>query len=165
MKTKLLFRLGRVWVWVVLVLLSFQSFGQIDFKNPPWNIGCDTMQSQLEMNVCSLESFNIADSILTEKYASLIIHLDSIIHSEQNKAGSSKDKMNFVYLEQLKSQRSSVIASQKAFIKFRDSFTSIIEYEYSGGSMQPLAVNNYALKLTVNQLEILTEITDEITHK
>lgn len=61
------------------------TFGQINFENPPWSIGCDSMDSQLEMNVCSYESFKIADSLLSMEYRKLILYLDELYNSEKTK--------------------------------------------------------------------------------
>jgi uncharacterized protein YecT (DUF1311 family) len=149
---------------IITAILFFPliTFGQINFENPPWSIGCDSMDTQLEMNVCSYESFKIADSLLTMEYRKLILYLDKIYNAEKTKNLSNKDKTELDYLQQLKSQKESVVKSKNDFEKLRDSMTEIIDYQYTGGSIRPLVVNSYALELTVNQLKVLISISLEI---
>jgi uncharacterized protein YecT (DUF1311 family) len=136
--------------------------GEIDFNNPPWEIGCDTLQSQMEMNICSGEALDIADSLLTIAFNRLINHLDSVYNLEKQNISSDDDKILLDYLDNLKKKKEAVIASRNDFIKYRNSMTEIISYQYSGGSMRPLAENMLALQLTVNQLKSLTIMTKEI---
>jgi uncharacterized protein YecT (DUF1311 family) len=162
MDSKELQQLMRVIITTMILCFPLITFGQINFENPPWSIGCDTMDTQLEMNVCSDESFTIADSLLTQEYRKLILHLDRIYNAEKKKSLSSNDKILLDHLLELKKLKESVVTSQKDFIKLRDSMTDIINYQYSGGSMRPLAVNSFALELTINQLKLLTSIRAEM---
>ena len=137
-------------------------FGQVDFNNPPWNIGCDTMRFQSEMNTCSFESFKIADSILNENYNTLISYLDSISFVEKKKLTSKSEKSESDYIHNFIAQKAAVIKSKKEFYAYRRIMVEIISLEYTGGSMQPLVDNTYALEITINQLKILTNMMTEI---
>lgn len=88
----------------------------------------------------------------------------SFIIQKKRKNVSNKDKSQLDYLQQLKSQKESVVRSQNDFEKLRDSMTEIVDYQYKGGSMRPFAINSYALELTVNQLKLLISISGEIMY-
>lgn len=154
----------RIIILTIAILFPLLASGQIDFKSPPWNIGCDTLSTQLEMNTCSYESFTIADSILTQSYKKLIEYLDDAYVKEIKATSDAGDKISLDYLEILKSQKISVVASHADFIKYRDSMTDIIGFSYSGGSIRPLMENTFALELTKNQLILLKKLMDEIMH-
>lgn len=148
----------------ILFIFCFylNSFSQINFNKPPWEIGCDTLSTQLEMNVCSLEKLKIADSILNNYYDIIINYIES---EYQNELKLLEDTTNIFQKEnllQLKYQKEALINSRIDFNNFVNSTTPIISYQYQKGSMQPMAENNFALKLTINQIKILTELKREI---
>jgi uncharacterized protein YecT (DUF1311 family) len=117
------------------------------------------------MNICSYEKYKIADRILNVYYNNLIKNVTSKYQKELDDTKGAADQYQKEYLELLKGQKEAIIKSRDDFKKFRNSTTKIIEYEYTGGTMLPLVVNSYALELTVNQIKVLKEFTDEIIHK
>jgi len=141
------------------------SFAQIDFKNPPWETGCDSLTTQTEMNICSYEKLQIADSILNSYYDSLIKYVDLQYQSELKVLIDTSASFEKEYLQQLKEQKETIIKSREDFKIFLNSTTDIIDYQYKGGTMRPMAVNMYALDLTVNQIKVLINLMDEIIDK
>lgn len=154
----------------ILVLLLFLTFNltsvaQIDFDNPPWGTECYTLASQSEINVCSYENFMIADSILNTYYNSLLTYIDSQYKNELLSFVDTTNNFQKDYLKQIKGQKEAVIKSKKDFDTFRSSTAKIIEYEYKGGTIQPMVVNNYSLDLTVNQIKVLINLMEDIIVK
>ena len=141
------------------------STAQIDFENPPWQTGCDSLETQSEMNICSYEKFKIADSILNSYYDKLIENVDSQYTAELKEYPDTTNNVEKDYLRKLKEQKQSIIKSREDFKTFLKSTIDIIEYQYWGGTMMPMAVNIYALDLTVNQIKILINLMDEIIEK
>lgn len=138
------------------------SFAQIDFNNPPWETGCDSLTSQLHMNICSYEKLLVADSILNSYYDKLVVYIDLKYEKELRESPDTNDVLTKGYLQQLMDQKTSVIKSRTDFGEFLNSTSAIIENQYKGGSMMPMAVNNYALSITVNQIKVLIKLMDEI---
>lgn len=67
----------KIIVILSLFFIPFITSSQIDFENPPWEIGCDSMQTQMDMNICSGNSYMIADSLLTQTYNAFILSLEN----------------------------------------------------------------------------------------
>lgn len=150
---------------LLLLILQINCSGQIDFDNPPWNTGCDTSGfTQYEMNMCSKEKFDIADSVLNSQYDEVISYMESNMKRHFTKyilSFSSSQLEEYVYFFIQKNQ---VIKSKSDFLTFRKSITEIIAKEYEGGTMMGMAMCNYSLDLTVNQIKILEKLQDEIIH-
>ncbi|MBK6833751.1 MAG: DUF1311 domain-containing protein [Bacteroidetes bacterium] len=138
------------------------STKQDTIKRNPWDIGCDTMDTQMDMNACSYESLLIADSILTLTYNKLLYHLDSSFSAEKKNLTNNKDNFSLEYLRTLKNQKASLIEAQKHFIEYRNSLSNTIGLNYHGGTMRYLVENTYALDLTINQINIITKMSEEI---
>ena len=149
-------------VLLLFLILHLTLAAQIDFDNPPWGERCDTKTSQSEMNMCSYENFIIADSILNTYYDSIFYILNSQYLNELEFVKDTTGNFQKAYLKQLKEQTKFVLTSKKDFEKFRSSTTKIIEYQYKGGTIQPMAVNLCALDLTVKQIRVLINLLDEI---
>ncbi len=149
---------------IVIMLFGFSlnSFAQIDFNNPPWETGCDSLTTQMEMNICSGEKLHIADSVLNLYYTELITYVDSLYRDELKNSNGKQDDYEKDYLKKLEHQKEAIIKSQIDFRTFVNSTTDIIGYQYQGGSMQPLMINDYALDLTVSQIKILMNLMEEI---
>jgi uncharacterized protein YecT (DUF1311 family) len=149
-------------IFIILLLFPLFSIGQETQIKQPWEIGCDKMMTQTKMNICSYQSYKIADSILTIKYNSLISYLDNRYKEAEINVESHTDTIQLDYLNLLRNQIQSVKASQKDFYKFLESTTDIIHFQFEGGSMRPLVVNKYSLDLTVKQIEIMNNLSDDI---
>ncbi len=147
-----------------MLIISTFVYGQKNQKIEPWQIGCDTLdQTQLEMNICSYESFKLADSVLTKLHSELTQYFDSNLENEKNLINSSLDTIQIEYVNLLDRQITELKKSINNFYKYRENTLEVIKLEYDGGSMQPLATNSYALALTVNRIKIMRIMIDELT--
>lgn len=154
----------KVCIFIISLFVSSTLLGQINFNNPPWQIGCDTIDaSQLDMNLCSAQSYKIADSIVSVQYNILLNYLDSLYKVESTNVLPT-DTLELDYLKRINKQKLSLMAAQKQFIEYRKNFIDIISNEFYGGSIRPLMVNIYALDVTVNHLKTLTKLIDEIIY-
>ena len=149
-------------LFTIILTLPTLIFGQSKDNVEPWNIGCDTMMTQTEMNVCSYESYKIADSVLTGLYSGLTDYLNSTLTIERKNIESPKDRIQIEYVELIERQLKSVKKSHQDFYKFLNSTTEIMNLQYDGGSMRPLVVNSYSLQLTISQIETMRIMLDEI---
>jgi uncharacterized protein YecT (DUF1311 family) len=149
---------------IVIIVLCFYlpSRAQVDLKNPPWETGCDPLETQIEMNICSSEKLHIADSILNLYYNKLANHINSKLKDAIKDPKSTSDKYNRECVKQLKQQRQAILQSKYSFLNLRKSISAFIGYQYEGGTMKPLQMNTYALDLTVNQIKILDTLLNEI---
>tara|TARA_Y100000813_G_scaffold85424_1_gene60587 strand:+ start:1922 stop:2398 length:477 start_codon:yes stop_codon:yes gene_type:complete len=148
---------------LIITLFSLNLSAQIDFDNPPWRTGCELNPDakQMEMNVCSYIQFTIADSILNAQYEFLINKEQSFYNEEKKYLKDENDSLTLNILKQSENKINAIKQSKTDFITFRTSSCEIVEYQYQGGSMAPLAINYHALQLTVNQIKILEELKNE----
>lgn len=149
-------------VAIVLLLLPIAVLGQVKPDKLPWDIGCDTLNTQLQMNACSYKAFMIADSVLAQKYDQLIEYLNADYAKQAEAMTQPATEHVQEYLASLANQKAAVLASHEAFIIYRDHMVHIVGQHYAGGSIRPLIENTYALELTVNQLNTLTRMIQEI---
>ena len=120
------------------------------------------MITQTEMNICSYESYKIADSILTGLYSELTDYFDSNLIIERKRIESSTDTIQIEYVKLIEQELESTKKSQKDFSQFLNSTTEIMNLQYNGGSIRPLVINTYALKLTINHIELMRIMIEEI---
>jgi uncharacterized protein YecT (DUF1311 family) len=151
-------------LYIFSIIISTCVYGQDDQVSKAWVIGCDTMSSQLDMNVCSYESFMIADSILTVLHTELTQYFEGTLKKEKEYIDSSKDSIQISYVNLLERQLTAYKKSQKDFYMLRDNIVDVINLQYDGGTMKPLAANTYALRLTINQIELVKIMIDEINN-
>lgn len=150
-------------LYILFLFISICIYGQNDLANKPWEIGCDTIdESQLEMNVCSYESYIIADNILTDLHEELAQYFENDLAKEKAFIKSPKDSIQIEYVNQLQGQLTKFKKSINDFYDYRKSTTEVIRLQYYGGTMSSLAVNTYALRLTVNQISTLRIMIKEI---
>ncbi|MCB9198189.1 MAG: DUF1311 domain-containing protein [Flavobacteriales bacterium] len=133
-------------LYIALSLFPFFIFGQNEPKEKPWAIGCDTMHTQYDMNICSFSAYSIADSILTDLYNELENYYQTNLDNEKGIYDTFK-------------------RYQALFYERRDRDIELKKQEYSGGTIQAYMVNTYALELTINQIELLKEKLQEIQKK
>lgn len=150
---------------ILLILIPTCIYGKNNQTNEPWEIGCDTVEaSQLEMNLCSYESYMIADSILTNLHTELTQYCEIEIKKEKKYIESPTDSIQIKYVNLLQRQPTEFKKSINNFYKYRYSTVEVINLLYDGGSMRPLAANTYALRLTVNQIATIRIMIEEIKH-
>jgi uncharacterized protein YecT (DUF1311 family) len=147
---------------IIITSFSLPLTAQIDLENPPWEIGCDSSTTQMEMNICSAEKLHIADSMLDLCYKELIDYVDSEYTSELKTLQDTTNEYGRKYLNKLINQKKAIIKSRTDFETFRNSTTDIVSYQYEGGSMEPMAANTCALNITINQIKILMNLREEI---
>lgn len=123
-----------------------------------WEIDCGDMDTQLEMNVCSYESYLLADSVLQLCYHQLQNHIDSTLQYETTLLTDSTDNVQLEIVLQLESQLTYLMQSQADFNKVRNSTIEVINLQFEGGSMSPMVANMYRLEMTVNQIKLLKSI-------
>jgi uncharacterized protein YecT (DUF1311 family) len=150
MKTKL---------FILLITIPVLGFSQ---SKEIWNLDCANLNTQLEINLCSYQSFKNADSILNHTYQALINCMDSTLMFEKQHVENADDHIQIQVVEQIENQISTAKQSQMDFLKFRDSTIEIIKLQYEGGSMTSFATNSYAIKLTESQIIILEALILEV---
>jgi uncharacterized protein YecT (DUF1311 family) len=146
----------------LLLFLPISGVAQTKSNDAPWNLGCENMETQLEMNVCAYKAFKIADSLLNNDYNLIINHLDKLYKEEVKNAGAQPDQSTKDFIDGILKQKQAVMNSMQSFAKHRDTMTRIIDLQYQGGSMRPFAVNNYALMITVDQLKVIKRMMEEL---
>lgn len=145
----------------LIFTLPFIVVGQTEKVKEPWEIGCDTMETQADMNICSYESYQIADSILTSLYSELESYFNQNLLEEQKNINSKEDTTHNEYIAQIERQIKTVEKSKSDFYKMLSSTTEIMGIQYEGGSMRPLVLNLYSLQITVNQINLLRIMLEE----
>ncbi len=132
-----------------------------DNFSKPWDLHCDTLSTQTEINICACNQSQIADSILEIKYSMLISYADSLIKSESLFVDDSTTYFHSQNLEYLKNQREAIINSRQNFLLMSRNIIDIVDYKQRGGSMNPMIVCYYSLLVTVSQIKILDELLEE----
>lgn len=148
----------------ICTFVTSQAQVKIDFNKPPWETGCDSLNTQMEMNICTGEKSALADSVLRLCYETLINYIDDKYKVELQQAAENPDPIFQASAEQVKQQKESVVKSLDDFDRFCSSTVDIIDLQYSGGTMRPMMANIYKLELTVNQIKILLNLMQEIMH-
>jgi len=153
----------KVILQILLFVFPACIYGQNNLPYEPWEIGCDTVDgTQLEMNICSYESYMIADSILTIIQAELTQHFESDLMKEKGYINSPTDSIQIEYVNLLQRQLSEFKKSIDDFYEYRNSTVEVMRLQYDGGTMRPLVANTYALRLTVNQITTIRIMLEEI---
>jgi len=130
---------------IILFLLPLITFGQLDYENPPWDIGCDSLNTQTEMNICSYKASQIADSILLKLLDDNLKYYTSSAYSEK-------------VLELFHK-------SQSAFIEYRKSLVDFESSKWEGGSIRPLMCNMVHLSATVSRIKELEALLEDNLNK
>lgn len=147
---------------IFIVILSLTAHAQIDFDNPPWDLSCDTLFTQTDLNICSFDEYMIADSILKDYYAQLETYLAARIQEEEAAHEDDSDAFHGDLIQQLKDQKTALIDSKSDFEAYKNSTIDFIGLQYEGGSIRSLIVNHYAMELTINQIKVLSAFMDEL---
>jgi len=138
---------------------------KIDFNKPPWEIGCDSLSTQTEMNFCSYEKYRIADSILNSYYDILINLYDSNYKHEFQLFKDTTDALQQEDIIRFEKAKQSLIKSKNDFYQYLYSTLDLVESKYEGGTIRPLMVNTYAFNMTLEQIKILIYLNEEIFEK
>ena len=146
--------------------MPFFTYGQndvefdyiIDYENPPWKLGCDSLTSQTEMNICSYSKTIIADSIMNDLYNKNLEYYTLIIDEESEFHKEDSDSSMFIHFNTILTR---LKKSQTEFINYRESVTDIENAIWNGGTIRPLMVNSTHLGLTIERIKRLEMMLEE----
>lgn len=145
-----------------LITISLQISAQKDAKDSLWELTCDSLTTQREMNSCSEKKVAKADSTLISVYTKLLNYLTETLDNERKVHVNKKDKNQKDYIKHLRSQINDLKVSQDKFEEYKNTSLNIIRTQYDGGSIKPLAVNLYALQIIIDRIELLEIMTEEM---
>ncbi|UKN02746.1 hypothetical protein K6119_04355 [Paracrocinitomix mangrovi] len=116
-----------------------------DTSTKPWELEClDTAYTTLDMNVCSLDCFLVADSVLEVRYDNIIAYY--------NKGINGSEGMD--YAKRCKIQKKRFQTFHNDFLKMRDTMEEMVSTAFEGIRFSPLYVNSYTLGMTEDQIEL-----------
>jgi uncharacterized protein YecT (DUF1311 family) len=148
----------------ILITYSLHLSAQKDSKESLWDLPCDSLTTQTEMNICSGEKVAKVDSIMISIYNNLLKHLTKSLDTESKLTIDKNDKIQNDYMMILRSQIKDLKASQDKFEDYKNTTLKIVSAQYDGGTMRLLAVNNYALGLIIDRIKLLKNLSDEMMH-
>ncbi len=103
---------------------------------------------QQEMNICALNDFIAADKKLNEQWA-----MTSAVMKSRDEGWQPDWDERPGYFE-------SLLASQRAWLKYRDAHCRVEGYAARGGSMEPLLVSTCKTSLTEARTQELRSLAD-----
>lgn len=145
-----------------LIIFSLQLSAQNETNDARWVLPCDSLTSQSEMNRCSAEKVAKADSTLISVYTTLLNYLNENLENQKKVTTNKKDKAQKDYIKNLRSKIDDFKESQDQFDAYKKSTLNIIRRHYDGGSIKPLAVNLYALQITIDRIKLLEVMSEEM---
>lgn len=137
----------------VIVLVSHYSAGQQRFKD--FKLPCDSIENQAGMNQCAHEKFQLLDSIMNEKYQSILKNLQTDI---ENAKADKDSEMVKCYAD----LRQIIIKSQKRWSRMADENAEFYGKMYEGGSMRSMAISNSRIANTINRIHRLEGIHSQL---
>lgn len=111
--------------------------------------GCANATSQVDMNRCAQAALQRADAAMTREWQASYARMKAEDAANTSRGGG------FGYA-------AAALASQRAWLKFRDTQCVLEAGRYAGGSMQPLARANCLERLTKERAQQLRELRREI---
>lgn len=111
--------------------------------------GCANATTQADMNRCAQAALQRADAAMTREWQA------SYAKMKANDAADTSCGGGFGYA-------AAALASQRAWLKFRDTQCVLEAGRYAGGSMQPLARANCLERLTKERAQQLRDLRREI---
>ena len=114
---------------------------------PDWN--CDDPQAQQEMNYCAAQDFHKADAALNRQWTATADEMKR----RDVRDGKPTDNRpgNF----------DTLLAGQRAWLKFRDAQCDLEGYLFRGGSMEPLLVATCRTGLTEARTKQLQDLIEQ----
>lgn len=156
---------------IFFLTISIPLFGQWDpvkvFNTRKFP--CDSGQTTLEINFCSGDKNRFADSLLNRLYKEILKNIDKDIAETNNemkklmqqKKKTGKDSTDLaVFKEELdyhKRLKSSIVTSQRIWLKQREANTEIVSISFEGGTGRTAAT------IQADTEEILDRIKKLIT--
>ncbi len=111
--------------------------------------GCADATTQADMNRCAQAALRRADAAMTREWQA------SYARMKANDAADTSRGGGFGYA-------AAALASQRAWLKFRDTQCVLEGGRYAGGSMQPLVRTNCLERLTKERAQQLRDLRREI---
>lgn len=106
-------------------------------------VDCSKAETQMEMNVCAGREYEAADLALNAQWKLTKALMDRVDAERQEKAGVSK-----------------LVASQRAWLAYRDAQCALDGHAMEGGSAQPLLVSSCLAELTRKRTDELKSLND-----
>jgi uncharacterized protein YecT (DUF1311 family) len=151
-------------------LLSLSLYGQrsyVDIFNSH-SFPCDSEATTLEINICSGQKADFADSLLNKLYKSIVKGIDKEIVNDnkqltklqglktKNKESESNIGVLIKEINYDKRLKQSIINSQAQWIKLRDANSKVVSINCEGGTGCTAEINSAWLEetlLRIKQLE------------
>jgi len=111
--------------------------------------GCDDATTQVDMNRCAQAAWQRADAAMTREWQASYAAMKAKDAADTSRGGG------FGYA-------AAALASQRAWLKFRDTQCVLEAGRYAGGSMQPLARANCLKRLTKERAQQLRDLRREM---
>ncbi|MDH4413199.1 MAG: lysozyme inhibitor LprI family protein [Rhizobium sp.] len=108
------------------------------------DVDCNNAQTQADMNQCAAEDYRKADAAMNAQWA------------ETRAAMLARDKASPPSGDNGAAKR--LLASQRAWLAYRDAACDVEGYSVDGGSMQPLVVSSCLADLTTRRTEDLKSL-------
>lgn len=147
-----------------LLLLSLTTFSQKRTADiyKKHRFACDDGLTQLEMNVCSSEKADYADSLLKRLYQKMVRFLDEKIQAETRRLkvhGLDSSDRAFVEKEReyYRATKLALIKSQSHWKHSRDADCELERVGCEGGSACNYIVNNRFIEMTLARITALED--------
>lgn len=114
---------------------------------PDWN--CDDPQVQQEMNYCAAQEFHKADTALNIQWKQTAAEM------------KARDKRDGKPTDGKPGHFATLLAGQRAWLKFRDAHCDLEGYLFRGGSMEPLIVATCRTDLTEARTKQLKDLIEQ----
>ncbi len=114
---------------------------------PDWN--CADPQAQQEMNWCAAQEFQRADNALNAQWK---------LTSKEMKRRDERDGKP---TDGRPGHMATLLAAQRAWLKFRDAHCDLDGYLFRGGSMEPLIVATCRTSLTEARTKQLQDLIEQ----
>ncbi len=138
--------MGRAMNWSVILMVC----GCVLLQDAPASgedvrdVDCNNAQTQADMNQCAAEDYRKADAAMNAQWA------------ETRAAMLARDKASPPSGDNGAAKR--LLASQRAWLAYRDAACDVEGYSVDGGSMQPLVVSSCLADLTTRRTEDLKSL-------
>lgn len=136
---------------VIFLCITFNCLGIAQRNDYNFDLPCDTLTTQTEMNFCTYKKFQIIDSLINQKYNCILFYLDSSLSVYAN-----DQEMKIYYSDII----NSVKLSQSKWTDMFMANASIYGNFYKGGSMSSMVANLSAITDGQDRLRKLDEILE-----
>ena len=109
------------------------------------DVDCENAQTQMEMTYCAGQDFAEADDLLNAQYKLTRQAMKDWDGNAMDGLGSAADAL---------------LASQRAWLAFRDAQCAFHGYQARGGTMEPMLIHGCQAELTRQRTQQLKEQTD-----